>query len=137
MYNPYLIQNFNLNGMEIIFNGIQFLVKFIFHSFHDVFQLQQFKFHNFTFFQSKGDIWRFNRCVNILITIFHFLRMIIPSSSPCIPLSSTFWIILNGPSSQKLWKFQQNTPYKTLIWRLLEFRGMINLWRALISRIWI
>ena len=74
MKDPHLIKIFLFNGMEIIFQGIQFFFKFIFHSFHDLFQLQQLEFNNFTFFQFKGDIWRFGRCINFLIKFFHVTK---------------------------------------------------------------
>ena len=52
MSNPYLIKKFLLNGIYIIFQGIQFFLKFLLHVFHFLFQPRQLEFHNFTFFEN-------------------------------------------------------------------------------------
>ena len=52
MSNPYLIQNFFLNGMYIVFQGIQLFFKFFLHAFHFLFQARQLEFHDFTFFEN-------------------------------------------------------------------------------------
>lgn len=59
MEDPCLIQNFPLHKMEIIFQSSQLFLKFIFHSFHYLFQLKQLKVHIFIFFYCKGSLSRF------------------------------------------------------------------------------
>ena len=94
MKNHYLIQNLFLNGIYLIFQGIQLFFNFIFHDFQFLFQPRQLEFHNFSFFQYKGYLWRFSRGIKNFIIFFQVIN---DNNYMRFSFYSSFFYFLNHP----------------------------------------